>query len=130
MKQPDYPNPARMPYVEKPGTFVQRCNWNHVAKEHTQKIKRILRKSGSDNRFDLSEPMLKRRIRAAVDFADRIIERYKDIPGYESERKDETGESWIYLNFIPASTYNYIEKHMYLEEQFFLKMEYPIVYIL
>jgi hypothetical protein len=83
MKQPDYPIPAKMPYVEKPGTFVQRCNWNHVAKEHTQKIKRILRKSGSDNRFDLSESMLKRRIRAAVDFADRIIERYKDIPGYE-----------------------------------------------
>ena len=114
MKQPDYPIPARMPYVEKSGTFAQRCNWNHVAKEHTQKIKRILRKSGSDNRFDFSESMLKRRIRAAVDFADRIIERYKDIPGYESERKDETGESWIYLNFIPASTYNYIEKHMYL----------------
>ena len=77
MKQPDYPIPAKMPYVEKPGTFVQRCNWNHVAKEHTQKIKRILRKSGSDNRFDLSESMLKRRIRAAVDFADRIIERYQ-----------------------------------------------------
>ncbi len=114
MKQPDYPIPAKMPYVENPGTFAQRCNWNQVAKEHTQKILRILRKSGPDNRFDFSETMLKRRIRAAVDFTDRVIERYNDIPGYEPERKDETGESWIYLNFIPATTYNYIEKHMYL----------------
>ena len=114
MKQTDYPVPARMPYIEKNGSFQHRCNWTAVAKEHVQKVKKALRKSGSDNRFDLSEPMLKRRIQAVAGFTDRIIERYKDIPGYEPERKDETGDSWIYLNFVPSTTYNQIEKHMYL----------------
>ena len=114
MKQSEYPIPAKMPHVEKDGTFARRCNWTAVAREYAQRIKRILRESGSDNEFDLSDAMIKRRIRAVTDYTDRIIERYQAVPGYEPERKDETGESWIYLNFIPSTTCNIIEKHMYL----------------
>lgn len=114
MKKPDIPVPAKMPYIEKNGTFQQRCNWMAVAREQSQMAKRALRKTGSDTRFDLSETMLKRRIRAAADYTDQIIARYRDVPGYEEERKDETGESWLFMNFVPSATYNRIEKHMYL----------------
>ena len=112
MKQPDYPIPAKMPYIKKDGTFQQRCNWTAVAKEQVQMAKRALRTTGPDTRFDFSDAMVKRRIHAVADYADKIIERYRAVPGYEPERKDETGASWIFMNFAPSSTYNHIEKQM------------------
>ncbi len=114
MKQPDYPIPAKMPRIEKNGTFQQRCNWMAVAKEQVQMAKHVLRTTGSNTRFDFSDAMMKRRVRTVADYTDQIIDRYRDVPGYEPELKDETGASWIFMNFVPSSTYNHIEKQMYL----------------
>ncbi len=108
------PIPPEMRHITEQGSFEQRCNWNVVAKDYAQQMKRILRKSGKETRLDMSDAMLKRRIQAIVDYVEDIIERYKDVPGYELERKDNTGTTWIHLNLIPATTYNYIEAHAYL----------------
>ena len=107
------PIPPKMEHYEKKRTMEQRCNWNETARNFTQFIKRILRKTGIDTRMDMSDPMVKRRIQAVVDNADRIIERYKHITGLEYDHRDDTGEMWIELNFVPATTYNLIEAHGY-----------------
>ncbi len=107
------PIPPKMEHYQKKQTMEQRCRWNARAQDYTQSIKRILRKTGNDTAMDMSEPMLKRRIRAVTDSADRIIERYKNIPGLDHDHRDDTGEMWIKLNFVPATTYNIIEGHGY-----------------
>jgi len=85
-----------------------------VAREHIQIIRKAARKSGKFDTLNLSEDMLKRRARAAVDYTDRIIERYQELPGYGPEVKDETGDEWLYLNLLPLITYNHIETRSYL----------------
>lgn len=108
------PLPAEMSYYTKKDSFEQRCNWNYVSKDYVQFVKRILRKSGKETRMDMSDPMLKRRIQAVVEYADKIIERYRNVPGLEYEHRDDTGNIWVELNFTPATTYNLIEEHAYL----------------
>lgn len=108
------PLPSPMPYYAKKDSFEQRCNWSCVTKDYVQFIKRFLRKSGKETRMDMSDPMLRRRIQAVIEYTDRIIERYKNVSGLEYEHRDDTGNTWIELNFTPATTYNLIEKHAYL----------------
>ena len=48
---------------------------------------------------------------AAIIYA---IERYRNVPGLEYEHRDDTGNTWVELNFTPATTYNLIEEHAYL----------------
>ena len=107
------PIPSKMEHYEKKRTMEQRCNWNETARNFTQFVKRILRKTGNDTRMDMSDPMVKRRIQAVADNADRIIDRYKHIKGLEYDHRDDTGEMWIELNFTPGTTYNLIEGHAY-----------------
>ena len=107
------PLPSPMPYYEKKDSFEQRCNWSCVTKDYVQFIKRFLRKSGKETRMDMSDPMLRRRMQAVIEYTDRIIERYKNVSGLEYEHRDDTGNTWIELNFTPATTYNLIEKHSF-----------------
>ena len=73
------PLPSPMPYYAKKDSFEQRCNWSCVTKDYVQFIKRFLRKSGKETRMDMSDPMLRRRIQAVIEYTDRIIERYKNV---------------------------------------------------
>lgn len=115
MRQSEVPPvPYKMPRVEKKGSFEQRCNWTAVAREHVQNIGKAMRKSKNLQAPNLSDALAKRRIRTAVEYTDKIIERYKDVPGCEPAWKDEIGDDWLYLNIIPLITYNHIETRSYL----------------
>lgn len=115
MKKSDRPPiPPKMEMLAAKGTFEQRCNWNKVAKEYQRAMKWALRKSKADTLMDLSEPMLARRMQVAVDYTDRIVERYKHIPGLEESHRDETGDAWLYFNFQPSITYNMLEARSHI----------------
>lgn len=108
------PIPPEMPYLSKEGTLEQRCDWNALVRKYSQRLKKILRKNSGENDMDMSDAMMKRRSQVLVDYIPKIIERYQDVPGYEPEHRDDTGETFVHFNFIPVTTYNYIEDQAYL----------------
>lgn len=108
------PIPPEMPYLTKEGTLEQRCDWNALVRKYSQRLKKILRKNRGENDLDMTDAMMKRRAQVLVDYIPKIVERYRDIPGYEPENMDETGETFVHFNFIPVTTYNYIEDQGYL----------------
>ena len=106
--------PEEMKYCTKQGTLEERCDWNTIARERAKEMARTIQKIDQLHDMDTSEDMLKRRIRAVVDATPGILERYRHLPGYEPELSDETGETFIQLNFIPVNTYNWQESRAYL----------------
>ncbi|MBR0341787.1 MAG: hypothetical protein IJK38_04470 [Oscillospiraceae bacterium] len=108
------PIPPEMPYLTKEGTLEKRCDWNALVRKYSQRLVKILRKNRGEGDMDTSDAMLKRRTQVLVDYTPKIIERYRDVPGYEPENRDDTGETFIHFNFIPVTTYNYMEDRAYL----------------
>lgn len=108
------PFPPEKPYITKEGTLKQRCDWKKLGREYEQRLKKLLRKNDSENGMDTTDAMMKRRSRVLVEYTQKIVERYQHVPGYELEHWDETGDTFINLNFLPANTYNYLEERVYL----------------
>ena len=109
-KQPRRSLPPPMPPFEPHGSSSGRCNWYKITQESVRSVKRYLRRYDIQTPPDMSEAILRRRTQAVVEYTDRIIDRYKTIPGLEEEQKAETGNLWIGLNFVPSLSYNTIEE--------------------
>lgn len=108
-KQSRHPLPSPMPPFEPHGSSGVSCNWYKQTQECIRSVKRQLRSFGIQSP-DMSETILRRRTQAVVGYTDRIINRYKTIPGLDEEQKAETGNFWINLNFVPTLSYNAIEE--------------------
>ena len=109
-KQPRRSLPPPMPPFEPHGSPGGRCNWYKITQESVRSVKRYLRRYDIQTPPDMSEAILRRRTQAVVEYTDRIIDRYKTIPGLEEEQKAETGNLWSSLNFVPSLSYNTIEE--------------------
>ena len=108
-KQPRHSLPPPMPPFEPHGSSGVSCNWYKQTQECIRSVKRHLRSFGIQSP-DMSEAILRRRTQAVVGYTDRVIDRYKTIPGLEEAQKAETGNFWINLNFVPTLSYNAIEE--------------------
>ena len=108
------PIPPEMHYLSREGTPEQQCDWNALVRNYAQRLKKALRKGRGENNLDTADAMLKRRSQVLVDYIPGIIERYRDRPGYEPEHMDKTAETFVQLNLIPVTTYNYMEERAYL----------------
>ncbi len=101
-KQPRHFLPPPMPPFEPHGSSSGRCNWYKITQESIRSVKRYLRRYDIQTPPDMSEAILRRRAQTVVEYTDRVIDRYKTIPGLEEEQKAETGNLWISLNFVPS----------------------------
>ena len=104
------PIPPEMEYYTPKGTLEERCDWNAVVRKYTQRLKKVMRKHHDRDYLDMTDAMMKRRSQAILDYIPRIVERYQHVPGLELEHRDDTADIFAYFNFIPSTTYNYLEQ--------------------
>ena len=106
--------PPEIPCFNREGTPEQRCDWNALVRKYAQRVKKILRKNHGENDMDTTEAMMKRRMQALVDYLPKIVERYQPASGDDPEHRADTGETFVHLNLLPVTTYNYMEDDAYL----------------
>lgn len=91
----------------------ENCNWTEITDTFLRVFQRFRRKE-KIQQSDTSKVIIERRKKTTIDYIDKIIDHYKDIPGLDRSQTWEIGFLWIALNFSPFSSYNSIEESSYI----------------
>ena len=108
------PLPEKMEPYPKPSPLKTPQEVSARIREYISNVRKVLRKDGTTMRLDMTDAMVKRRSDVLLRTLDTVEQRYGDMPGFGTDDPNAVMEDWLYINWLPDTTYNSMELHNHL----------------
>ncbi len=104
---PPIPVPDKMNHLKNRESRKD-ANWNKEADEIFRKYKKTIKKDGKEDLYYVTNPIADRRVKAAANYAPKVISRYSKAK-FSDSFKSQMGMYWLHLNLEKSEGYDTLE---------------------